>query len=177
MNKNIKILINEIDISNILKEINAKPENWLVDTRRQTILNHLHQHTEVIHLVKGHETDPNPEYKDARHSQAYKPTPLYEQYPETLKTLKSFFPIGLSRIAIVKLKAGKRVYPHFDHGKYYEARNRYHIVVTGSYEYTVGNETQRVSSGMLFWFNNQETHSAFNDSAEDRISIIFDVEK
>jgi mannose-6-phosphate isomerase-like protein (cupin superfamily) len=173
--KNIRILYNNIDVKTILEEIIT--DHWAVNTSRQRLKEHVH--TETISLVQGYETVPDPKskYKDARNSHAYRPTSLYEHYPETLKTLKTFFPVGLSRIAIIKLKAGKRVFPHFDHGRYYEARNRYHLVVTGSYEYTVGDETEQILPGMLFWFDNQQTHSAFNNSEEDRISVIFDVEK
>lgn len=171
--KNIRILIDNIDISKVLKEVNSYPDNWNFDTRRQRFLKY-HEHTETINLVQGY--DPDPKVRDVRDSHTYRPTKLYDYYPETIKILKSFFPVGLSRIAIIKLKAGKRVHPHFDGGKYYEVRDRYHLVLTGSYEYFVGGESQQVSPGMLFWFDNKKVHSAFNNTTEDRISVIFDVE-
>jgi len=166
MKKNIKILTTGIDVGGILKEINDNPADWLFDTKRQNKW-YQQQHTQSIPLVKAHGDDPN----------SYKPTPLYDHYPETLRTLKAFYPVGLSRINIVKLTAGMRVYPHFDHGKYYETRNRYHLTVTGVYEYTVGDEIQLTQPGILFWFDNKQVHSSFNNSQNDRISVIFDVEK
>jgi len=169
--KNIRILINNIDVNKILEEIN--PDHWAVDTRRQRFLKE-HEHTEIIHLVQGY--DPDPTVKDVRNSHTYRPTELYNLYPVTLEILKSFFPVGLSRIAIIKLKAGKKVLPHDDGGEYYKVRDRYHLVLTGSYEYLVEGESRQVSPGMLFWFDNKKVHSAFNNTTEDRISVIFDVE-
>jgi hypothetical protein len=169
----IHIVNDNIDVSKIIKELNINASDWLVDTKRQTYLRE-QIHTETINLVKGY--DPDPAVRDVRDSHTYKITELYYHYPETIKILKTYFPVGLSRIAIVKLKAGKEVYPHIDLGKYYKVRHRYHLVVTGSYLYHVGNESKQVHPGTLFWFDNKKMHSAFNNTTEDRISVIFDVE-
>lgn len=175
MKKYIKILATGIDVSMILKEVSVDPTHWEIDKRRQIVIP-VHEHTETIHLIKE-KLDPNSNNKDLRHTHLYEPAPVIKHYPETLKIVKSFFPVGLSRTYLIKLKAGKRVLPHYDGGDYYEIRNRYHLAVTGSYEYTVGDETEYIVPGMLFWFDNQQMHSAFNNTEEDRISVVFDVER
>jgi hypothetical protein len=169
----IHIVSNKINVSKIIDEIDMYPDHWLVDTRRQETL-HEQIHTETINLVLAY--DPNPKVKDVRDSHTYRPSLLCKYYPETMKILKTYFPVGLSRVAIVKLKPGKMVSPHIDLGKYYEIRHRYHLVIKGSYLYQVEEEGKQVSPGTLFWFNNKKNHSAFNNTSEDRISVIFDVE-
>lgn len=171
---NIRIISEKIDVSKIIDELNMHPEHWLVDTRRQRNLPE-QLYTETINLVIGY--DPNPAVKDVRDSHTYKPAPLYEYYPETIKILKTLFPVGLSRVAIVKLKPSKPVLPHIDLGTYYKVRDRYHLVISGSYLYQVEEESKQVSAGTLFWFDNKKDHAAFNNTLEDRISVIFDVEK
>jgi len=63
-----------------------------------------------------------------------------------------------------------------DGGEYYKTRHRYHLAITGSYLYTVEDQRKQVNPGTLMWFNNKRVHSSYNNSAEDRISVIFDVE-
>ena len=83
----------------------------------------------------------------------------------------------LSRAKIVCLPAGHRVYPHTDRGEYYRLRNRYHLVLKSAHGSWLksGDEEVRMREGELWWFDNDQLHEAFNDGAEDRIHIIFDL--
>ena len=83
----------------------------------------------------------------------------------------------LSRAKIVCLPAGRRVYPHVDRGEYYRLRGRYHFVLkssAGSW-LKAGDEEVRMKEGELWWFDNDQTHEAFNDGTEDRVHMIFDL--
>lgn len=83
----------------------------------------------------------------------------------------------LSRAKIVSLPAGKRVYPHIDRGEYYRVRNRYHFVLrssAGSW-LKAGDEEIRMREGEIWRFDNKQVHEAYNDGAEDRIHMIFDL--
>ena len=83
----------------------------------------------------------------------------------------------LSRAKIVRLPAGRRVYPHVDRGEYYRLRNRYHFVLkssAGSW-LKAADEEVRMREGELWWFDNDQMHEAFNDGEEDRIHMIFDL--
>ena len=82
----------------------------------------------------------------------------------------------LYRVSIVHLSAGGKVYPHIDIGDYYKNKNRFHLVLSGYYNYTVDGETQRLGAGDLFWFNNKKIHSSANATPIPRISLVFDVE-
>ena len=74
------------------------------------------------------------------------------------------------------MPAGGKVYPHKDGGEYYENKDRFHLVLSGYYDYTVDDETQRFGAGDLFWFDNKKMHSSINATPIPRISLIFDVE-
>lgn len=66
---------------------------------------------------------------------------------------------------------------HVDIGSYYFIRNRFHLVLrspSGSV-LRAGDEQVRMSEGELWWFNNKQHHSAFNESDEWRIHYIFDL--
>lgn len=83
----------------------------------------------------------------------------------------------LSRARLVRLPAGKRVYPHTDRGEYYRLRGRYHLVLKstlGSW-LQAGDEEVRMQEGELWWFDNKQMHEARNDGGEDRIHLIFDL--
>lgn len=173
--KNIEILASDINTLPFLVEIQDQPELWLFDTGRQDNIV-VQQHTQNITLVNGiiEGEFTHDKFND---SQLYAKTALYDKFPKITSILHKVFPHGLSRIMIVKLLPGKEVLPHIDHGAYYRARNRFHLVLQGEYEYEVGDEKIVAKPGMLFRFNNQLMHRAVNLTAGDRISIIFDVER
>lgn len=81
------------------------------------------------------------------------------------------------RAKIVNLPPGKRVYPHIDRGAYYLVHARFHLVLRSTHgsALRVGEETQRLRSGELWWFDNNKVHEAWNDGDESRIHLIFDV--
>lgn len=168
----IRIITNNFNVAAAQKEIQAQPKNWLLDTKRQDTL-YEQGGTETINLVKSWSPT---KLADHRDNHLYKPTEVFTQYPETLKLIYKYFPPELvARIAIVKLLPGKFVFPHTDDGEYYKHRHRYHIAITGSYIYTVEDSRKTIEPGTLFWFNNKQVHCSWNNTSQDRISVIFDV--
>lgn len=101
-------------------------------------------------------------------------------YPLTCRFLRAFATDQdalLGRAKIVRLPAGRRVYPHVDRGEYYAMRDRFHLVLRstrGSW-LKAGDEEIRMQEGELWWFDNKQLHEAFNDGDEDRIHVIFDL--
>lgn len=81
------------------------------------------------------------------------------------------------RAKVVRLPAGRRVYPHIDRGQYYRLHQRYHLVLVSSLGswLKAGDEVIRMREGELWWFDNQQVHEARNDGDEDRIHLIFDL--
>jgi hypothetical protein len=168
----ISIITRNFNVEKALEEIKSQPDNWLVDTKRQNLF-YEQAGTETISLVKPWSSTFLADHRD---NHEYRPTDLYKKYPETLKLIYKYFPQELvARIVIVKLLPGKFVFPHVDDGEYYRVRHRYHIAITGSYIYTVEDTRRQIEPGMLFWFNNKRVHTSWNNSTEDRISVIFDV--
>lgn len=169
---NFSIITKNFDVSKARAEIQAQPKNWLIDTKRQDTL-YEQSGTETINLVKAWSPTPLADHRD---NHKYQPTELFTKYPETLKLIYKYFPPELvARIAIVKLLPGKFVFPHVDAGEYYKNKHRYHIAITGSYIYTVEDTRRQIEPGMLFWFDNKQVHCSWNNTNEDRISVIFDV--
>lgn len=81
------------------------------------------------------------------------------------------------RAKIVNLPPGKRVYPHTDRGDYYRLHARFHLVLhspKGSV-LCAGDETRRMQTGELWWFDNKQVHEAWNDGDDNRIHLIFDL--
>jgi hypothetical protein len=83
----------------------------------------------------------------------------------------------LGRVFITKLPSTGRILPHKDEGKSPEYYDRYHIILQnylGS-EFRTGDETVCMNGGDVYWFNNKIEHEVFNDSIDDRISLIVDI--
>lgn len=83
----------------------------------------------------------------------------------------------VKRIAIVHLPENGKVYPHIDAGDYYKNKDRFHLVLSGYYNYIVNDETMLYSAGDLVTFDNKSMHSAENASPIPRVVVIFDVAK
>jgi hypothetical protein len=54
-------------------------------------------------------------------------------------------------------------------------KDRFHLVISGKYEYTVHGETQVFSKGELWWFDNKTFHSSYNHGDVPKINLVFDV--
>lgn len=94
---------------------------------------------------------------------------------EILKWLKDMLKVELYRVAILKLQdEGDQVYPHYDKGEYYIDKHRYHLVLSGYYDYNVDGETQVFSAGELWWFDNKKFHHSVNRTPMPRIALCFD---
>lgn len=106
-------------------------------------------------------------------------TSMSRQFPATrafLERTAQELSSTLSRAKIVCLPPGHRVYPHIDRGEYYRLRNRYHLVLCSKGSWMrAGDEEQRLRTGELWWFDNDQEHEANNDGDCNRIHLIFDL--
>ena len=97
---------------------------------------------------------------------------------EFIKELARSVDAELSRIRLVNLPPGNKVYPHVDRGEYYAVRDRYHLVLSTGPDGSLlksGDEEKRMRAGELWWFDNNQPHESFNDSDSNRIHLIFDL--
>ena len=171
-----KLLASDINILPILKQV---AENW-GDFKGLSIA--VQKEIMRINLING---VPLPrtgnEGKQTRlnNSDETIKTELYHKYTECVCFLDWFEKIyggKIHRVTIAYLPADGKVYPHIDKGKYYENKDRFHLVLSGYYDYIVDGETQRFGAGDLFWFDNKKVHSSINATPIPRISLIFDAE-
>lgn len=172
--KNFKCIEKEVDIAIFQDELREFRHFWS-DRRGKRIP--LHRETLSIFLRTAVQF-PNEFIGD---SERDRKTEFYSMFPSLTSFLENFAKRingKLSRINIVALKPGGRVYPHVDAGIYYKNRNRYHLVLqspNGS-RMLCGGEQSIWREGELWWFNNKLEHEAFNESkTEERIHVIFDV--
>lgn len=104
----------------------------------------------------------------------YKEISLYLNFLDTFaKNIGNGY---VANASIVKLNPNSDVLEHYDPGCYYMIRDRYHVVLSseGSRQVFEGNE-YFFEEGDIWWFNTKVKHSAYNDSNNPRIHLIFDV--
>lgn len=172
--RNIEMIQNDIDVEEILNEVNMYPENWYLDQSRRKEIN-LHEHTYSIPLVTRGVV------KGIKHwdSELLLKKDLYEYYPKTIYFVNKFCEKNQMKpgmISIVKLMAGKEIYKHADVGEYYLKRNRYHLCISGKYDFYVGDDMMTINPGNLVRIDNKIPHRAVNCDIMSRVTIIFDAE-
>jgi aspartyl/asparaginyl beta-hydroxylase (cupin superfamily) len=164
-----------IDVAPLLAEIQAQEDAWLANTSRQDKI-HVQRETNTIFL-RSAVRRPDLHVNENQESQ---PTQISANFPRAMNTMTKIaeaMKSSLSRATIVRLKPKSQVGQHIDTGSYYLIRHRFHLVLrspSGSVLIS-GNEAVRMRAGELWWFDNKQHHSAFNESDEWRIHYIFDL--
>ena len=165
-------LKNNVPTDDILKCINRNHSSNI-----RSMLNHKHKHTSSINLINQKQSIIFP-FESEVDCQNH----LINYYPvfEFLNNFTKQYGGVLYSVSIVFLPKNHVVYPHIDgvrcnkqYTKYYLNKDRYHLVLDGSYKYTVNGQTKLYNKGDLWWFNNKKIHSSF--AISDRIALIFDV--
>jgi len=84
----------------------------------------------------------------------------------------------LGRVMIVNLKPGGVITSHIDEGLYAASYRRFHLplVTNPNVRFTVGNVTRHLKEGLLYEILNKQLHSVINDSDEDRLHLIMDMQ-
>lgn len=193
--KNIALIEENVDISEIQKEIDRNADNWkknseLVKQKKIYCTPNRSNFQKDVILVAGPykigKAEEEHSYEEwVKYGNIYdnpkvefRKTPFFDNYPLLLEYLYSKFPslkTDLVRIIISKLHPGEKVTKHFDVGRCYR-KNRFHFSIQGTYKYYVGEEELTINPGTLFWFDNKQLHWAENTGDEDRITVIFDID-
>ena len=173
---NIRIIKTGINVSKILKQLKQYPEDWNGQRKvdgAQSLLDRGWDDIPVgnLQLVMGGVKRAEDFVGD---SEICIPTPAIKHHTEIVGFLKRNFK-KFSRCGFLSLPVGGEVGIHIDEGTYYLTRDRYHLSIQGSYDYTVGGETVRVEPGTLLWFNNKLPHGTKNVGDVTRITFVFDV--
>ena len=85
----------------------------------------------------------------------------------------------LGKVIITRLRAGEKIDWHIDHmppgiPQYFQ-RYQIPLSVAPGVRFVVEDEELFMPPGTAWWFDNQKSHAVFNDSAEDRISMLTDI--
>ncbi len=176
--KNFMLIKSNIDVSPLLEEINNQSNPWELHTGRQ---NKIKVQREACSIPLRGIVKSKIAGRKLRDVHESRFTSLAKKFPESISFIENFaneINAELSRAKLVNLPSGNRVYSHIDRGEYYKLRNRYHLIIStgadGSY-LKAGEESVRMKTGELWWFDNKAPHESFNDSNQDRIHLIFDL--
>jgi hypothetical protein len=177
--ENFKLLASQVDVAAMREEIIHQPEAWLMNTVRQRTVQ-AQRHTESIFL-RAAQRPPNSTLalEDVHPSRR---TPMADRFPIMMAWIEAFsrtMDRSVSRALIAKLKPQSQVFRHVDEGSYYQHRNRFHLVLVSAEgsPMVCGEESVTMQEGELWWFDNKKPHEAFNNSRENRIHLIFDLER
>ena len=174
---NIRVIKRGINVSKILKQLHQNPEDWGAQKGIEGVHDLVNEfgfpavQAGVLQLKIGTVKDLNQYVGDSETSIE---TPAYKRHTEIVGFLKRNFK-RFDRCGFLSLPIGGEVGQHIDIGSYYQTRDRYHLAIQGTYDYTVGDETVRVESGDLIWFNNKLPHGTKNVGDVVRITFVFDV--
>jgi hypothetical protein len=106
---------------------------------------------------------------------------LPEAHEVVFNLMRRYKGIMLGRVIIARLPMGGTIKPHADNYGAYAARDdglRFHAVVNAAPGclFHCGDETIQTRSGEVWWFQHREVHSAENQSADDRIHLLIDMQ-
>lgn len=174
--QNIRIIKTGINVSKILKQLEAHPEDWGAVKKIDGAHSMLDQgfpevEAGVLQLVMGGVRSMDEYVGD---TEICIPTPAARNHSEVLAFLTRHFK-RFSRCGFLSLPVGGSVGKHIDIGNYYLTRDRYHLSIQGRYKYMVGDEEVIVEPGTLLWFNNKLEHGTENVGDDVRITFVFDV--
>jgi hypothetical protein len=161
----------------LISELENNETLWLADQRRQQRIA-VQRHTHSIPIRSARISIGEAKVVDDIHDSCF--TAFASAFPHALALLTDIsarLGASLERAAYVRLLPNSVVYPHVDVGKYYEIRDRYHLVVIsdgGSYLKS-GEEEVFMAAGELWWFDNKALHESHNPSPSHRVHLIFDL--
>lgn len=95
--------------------------------------------------------------------------------------MRRYKAIMLGRVIIARLPMAGTIKPHADNYGSYAARDdglRFHAVVQAAPGclFHCGDETIQTRTGEVWWFDHKQVHSAENNSADDRIHLLIDMQ-
>jgi hypothetical protein len=178
MGKCIKIIKDKIDVSKVIKQLKKNPQDWDHQKHIEDVQSLLDRGFDdlpvsALQLIMGGVKSKEDFVGD---SEINIKTPAYQHHSEIRKILKKEFSgEEIHRCGFLSLPIDEIVGAHIDEGTYYLTRDRYHLSISGRYQYFVGNETVIVDPGTLFWFNNKLPHGTVNIADEVRVTFVFDI--
>lgn len=163
-----------IPVAAAIDEIAAHPNLWLRDTTRQQ-MSRPHEQTMSIAL-RRRIVAPHQPFEDALDTCPDIAWGTLAATSALATTLAVHHRKALGRVTLVALAPQAAVLPHRDVGRYYDAHDRYHIVLqTNACKLTAAKSTAEPGVGDCWRVDTHEIHSARNYSADWRIHLIVDL--
>ena len=176
--------LGNVDVTPLAAALQAQPELWNRHRFRTTYEGTPHREvddillrfspadmTEVEHVIN----DVAPVFYPAWNE-------LPQARPIVFDLMRRVEAYSLGRVIISRLKPGGTIVAHRDADGAYTAQPRgmrFHVAVQGlpGSLYHCGGETVQMLSGSVWWFDHTSIHCVENNSADDRIHLMVDVEK
>ena len=173
-------LITTVDVAPFIKELEenekADPTIWDQIERKNIAVQ---RETSALVLKRILLDADNDLVKVGTYNLAKPVTEYGDKFPALMKFASDFAQTQggeLSAIQLARIPAGHQVYRHYDKGKYYLLRDRYHLVLKSEGSRMVVNDVSVLwHQGEVWWFNNKQPHEAYNETGVERIHVIFDV--
>lgn len=181
------LLVGESDVLPIMMALQRRPELWNEHTYRTTFEGTPFRGMDDILLrysaPEKHENCADPmalvNDTDLRFYPAWRALP--EVRPVVFNLMRRFEGVSLGRVIIARLPPGGTIAPHADDYGEYAARDdglRFHVALQGlpGCHFHCGGEVVQMLSGQVWWFNHKAEHSAQNNSADERIHLLIDIQ-
>ncbi len=167
------MLADNLNVAPMLAAISAPM--WGEITARQDFAGSPHRDTRTIFL-RGPVNQANAQ--DDIECMAY-PASQRPGIREAFDDLLAEIPLDLAelgRVMLVSLKPGGHITRHADEGAYAERFSRFHVALQSDdgNAFVSGGKAAHMRPGQCWWFDHQLPHEVFNNSARERIHLIFD---
>lgn len=168
----------EFDVSVLAAELEAQPELWDVHGWRKNLPGGPHARMSDIWIRYNAWHHVGPSFNDEHDSRWY---PAYDKLP-SLRTI--IFPLmamvrgeRLGGVLITRIPPGAGINMHVDRGWHVDYYDKFYVSVQSAPGakficHEGGDEALEPKPGECWRFDNRKPHSVFNQSAEDRVTLI-----
>jgi hypothetical protein len=184
--RNFLKLAQNVNVLPLLHSIQRQPELWNQNKLRTTHTQSPHTQVDDIWLrfndLTKYKDLPESEYfslLDEHESIFY---PGWDKIPEAqviiFDLMRMVSGVRLGRVLITRLAPGNSIAAHVDGGSHAAYYERYHCILQnppGS-NFRAGSEVICMKPGDLYWFDNSQEHEVINHGANDRITLIIDIQ-
>jgi hypothetical protein len=162
-----------IDIAPLVNILKLQPELWLLDTTRQEKFK-VHQQTQSIVLIWSN--TPHDRVVNKELMALFRPwvLPFLQQLSSSLGLTDA----RVYKLMFAKLPGGGKVQPHVDTGLVLRIVHRIHVPVITNHQVvtSIDGHCFSLQAGHIYNFNNTLRHEVHNQSSEDRIHLIIDIQ-
>lgn len=182
--KNFQLIAPNTDVLPIMMALQTRPDLWNQHRFRTTYNGTPHKDVDDI-LLRYSSADKQ-EIQAVIEDSLPVFYPAWDDLPQVrpvvFDLMRRFEAVALGRVVISRLPPGGVIAPHRDaEGAYTDTDGglRFHVVIQGlpGSLYHCGPETVQMLTGQVWWFNHREVHSVENNSADDRIHLMVDMQK